>query len=117
MIANLFVVLAQSAPPKPPQAPDQGFTMLIWMAFAFVLVYFLTIRPQKRKQQELENQIKALKTGDKVVTSGGIHGVIANVKGDTSTSLTLKIADNVKIEVEKSAISTVLRESSAEVKA
>ena len=84
--------------------------MLVWMIFAFVLVYFLTIRPQRKKQMELDQQIKALKTGDRVVTSGGIHGVIANVKSDTSTSLTLKIAENVKIEVEKSAIANILSE-------
>ena len=91
--------------------------MLMFMVFAFVLVYFLTIRPQRRKQLELEKQIKALKTGDRVVTSGGIHGVIANVKSDTSSSLSLKIADNVKIEVEKSAITSVLTEKTAEIKA
>lgn len=86
------------------------------MIFIFAIMYFLMIRPQRKKQQELERQIKALKTGDKVVTSGGIHGTIANVKGDASTSLTLKIADNVKIEVEKSAIATVLKDKAADVK-
>lgn len=91
--------------------------MIVWMVFAFVLVYFLTIRPQRKKQAELEQQIKALKTGDKVITSGGIHGVIANVKSDTSTSLTLKIAENVKIDVEKSAIASVLRDKPVETKA
>lgn len=110
MLANLFVFLAQTTAPKPPTPPDQGFGMLVWMAFAFMLVYFLTIRPQKKKQKELEEQLKALKSGDRVVTSGGIHGVISNIKGDTSTVLTLKIAENVKIEVEKSAIATVVKE-------
>jgi preprotein translocase subunit YajC len=112
MISNLFITLAQNPPPKPPET----FSMLIWMVFAFVLVYFLTIRPQRKKQLELEQQIKALKTGDRVITSGGIHGVIANVKSDTSSSLTLKIAENVKIDVEKSAISTILRDKPAESK-
>ena len=91
--------------------------MMMWMVFAFVLVYFLTIRPQRKKQMELEKQIKALKTGDRVVTSGGIHGVIANVKSDTSSSLSLKIADNVKIDIEKSAIATILTDKSSDVKA
>lgn len=87
------------------------------MLFVFAIMYFLMIRPQRKKQQELEKQIKALKTGDRVVTSGGIHGVVSNTKGDQSTSLTLKIADNVKIEIEKSAVATVLREPAAAVKA
>ena len=87
------------------------------MGFAFALVYFLTIRPQRKKQMELDQQIKSLKTGDRVITSGGIHGVIANVKSDTSSSLTLKIAENVKIDVEKSAITSILRDKPAENKA
>jgi len=88
--------------------------LMIWMVFAFVLVYFMTIRPQRKRQLELEAQIKALKTGDKVVTSGGIHGVIANVRD--GSSLILKIADNTKIEVEKSAIATVLNPKTADAK-
>jgi len=118
MTADLLFVLAQAAAPKPPTAPDQGLVMLVWMGFAFVLVYFLTIRPQRKKQAELEEQLKALKTGDRVVTNSGIHGVIANVKGDTSTTLILKIAENVKIEIEKSAVGTIVKDKpAAEAKA
>ena len=84
--------------------------MLVYMGFAFVLVYFLTIRPQRKKQMELENQVKSLKTGDRVVTSGGIHGVIANVRPEGSTSLSLRIDENVKIEIEKSAIASIIRD-------
>ncbi len=87
------------------------------MLFVFAIMYFLMIRPQRKKQQDLEKQIKSLKTGDRVVTSGGIHGVVANVKGDTSTVLSLKIADNVKIEIEKSAVATVLRDEVVSTKA
>jgi preprotein translocase subunit YajC len=108
-----FALLAQT--PAPPKPPGGGLEMLMPMVFIFAIMYFLMIRPQRKKQQELEKQIKALKTGDRVVTNGGIHGVISNVKGDASTSLTLKIADNVKIEIEKSAISNVLKDKSSEV--
>lgn len=111
MIApDLIVALADVTSNPPPKPPDQGLTMLIYMGFAFVLVYFLTIRPQRKKQQDLETQIKALKTGDRVVTSGGIHGVIANVRPEGSTSLSLRIDENVKIEIEKSAIASILRD-------
>jgi preprotein translocase subunit YajC len=118
MIFDLFFTLAQTSGTKaPPSDPSQSpLPMLMWMVFAFVLVYFLTIRPQRKKQLDLDQQIKALKTGDRVITSGGIHGVIANVKSDTSTSLTLKIAENVKIDIEKSAIASVLRDKPAESK-
>ena len=67
-------------------------------------MYFLMIRPQKKRQQEQQRLISALKTGDRVVTNAGIHGLIANVK---ETTIMLKIADNVKIEVEKSAVTNV----------
>ena len=69
-----------------------------------VIMYFLMIRPQKKRQQEQQRLISALKTGDRVVTNAGIHGLIANVK---ETTIMLKIADNVKIEVEKSAVTNV----------
>jgi preprotein translocase subunit YajC len=119
MTSASFIVLAQTpapaagGPPKP-VAPDQGFGMIIWMGFAFVLIYFLTIRPQRKKQLELEAQIKSLKNGDKVVTSGGIHGVIANIRGDDSPTLILRIGDNVKIDVDKSAIARILKEKTAD---
>jgi len=65
-------------------------------------------RPQKKRQQQQQRLISSLKTGDQVVTNAGIHGLIANVK---ETTVMLKVADNVKIEMEKSAIANVLKES------
>ena len=75
----------------------------------FIIMYFLLFRPQKKRQQEQQRLISALKTGDKVVTNAGIHGLIANVK---DTTVLLKVADNVKIEVEKSAVTNVLKAES-----
>ena len=76
-----------------------------------VIFYFLIIRPQNKRQSDLKSLVSSLKTGDKVVTSGGIHGIIANVKeGD---SLLLKVADNVKIEINKDAIATVVKDPAA----
>ena len=69
-------------------------------------MYFITIRPQNKRQKELLARMSQLKTGDRVVTTGGIHGTVANVK-DGSTLL-LKIADNVKIEIDKTAIANVV---------
>ena len=70
----------------------------------FVIFYFMLIRPQQKKQKDFEKMLKELKKNDEVVTSGGIHGTILNVKDDV---LTLKIDDNVKIDVNKSAIGYV----------
>jgi preprotein translocase subunit YajC len=65
------------------------------------------IRPQKKRQQQQQNLIASLKTGDRVVTNAGIHGLISNVKEST---VLVKVADNVKIEMDKSAITNVLKE-------
>lgn len=74
-----------------------------------VIFYVILIRPQQTKQKELQKLISNLKTGDKVVTNGGIHGIVSNVKD--GPTLVLKVADNVKIEVDKSAIASVDRGS------
>jgi preprotein translocase subunit YajC len=84
-------------------------TILIFMALMFVMMYFLTIRPQRQKQKKLQAQIAALKTGDKIVTSGGIHGLVTNIK---DTTVVVKVADNVKIEMDKPAVATVLPKAS-----
>ena len=60
-----------------------------------------------RRQKEQQRLISSLKTGDRVVTSAGIHVMITNVK---ETTVTVKVADNVKIEMEKSAVTNVLKE-------
>jgi len=71
-------------------------------------MYFVMIRPQKKRQQQQQNLMASLKTGDRVVNNAGIHGLISNVKEST---VLVKVADNVKIEMEKSAITNVLKES------
>jgi preprotein translocase subunit YajC len=74
-----------------------------------VMFYFLLIRPQQKQRKEQENLLKNIKTGDRVLLSSGIYGIIANVK---EKSFVVKIADNVKIEVLKSAVSSVLQKDS-----
>ena len=59
-----------------------------------------------RKQKDQQRLVSTLKTGDRVVTASGIHGLISNVK---DTTVILKVADNVKIEIEKSAVTAVLK--------
>ena len=74
----------------------------------FIIMYFVMIRPQKKRQEQQQKLIASLKSGDRVVTNAGIHGLISNVKEST---VLLKVADNVKIEVDKSAITNVLKEA------
>ena len=106
----MFQLLAQAqsaAPAAPSPAGAGGFLNLLpfWF-FIIVIMYFVMIRPQKKRQQKQQQLISAIKTGDKVVTNAGIHGLIANVK---ETTVIVKVADNVKIEMEKSAIANVLK--------
>ena len=70
-----------------------------------VMFYFLLIRPQQKQRKEHESLLKNLKSGDRVLTTGGILGLVTNVKEKT---VMVKIADNVKVEMTKSAITTVL---------
>lgn len=69
-----------------------------------VVFYFFLIRPQNKKQKETERMLNALKKGDKVITIGGIHGVVSSVKDKT---IIVKVDDNTKIEFNRSAISSV----------
>ncbi|GHU68721.1 preprotein translocase subunit YajC [Bacteroidia bacterium] len=77
-----------------------------WMTFLpliliFVVMYFFMIRPQQKKQKEIEKQRASLKTGDKVILSGGIFGKLKEIN---DTDYVVEIAEGVKIKVEKSAV-------------
>ena len=82
---------------------------LLPIILIFVIFYFLLIRPQKKQQDEHRKMIASLKKNDEVITSGGIHGTITNVKEHT---VTLKVDDNVKVEVQKNSIASMKRKAS-----
>jgi preprotein translocase subunit YajC len=86
------------------QAP--GWLTMLPYVFLLVAGYFLFIRPQSVAQKKQAEKLKTAKTGDKIITSSGIHGVISNVKDNT---FIVKVADNVKLELEKSHIDKVLK--------
>ena len=98
-----ITLLAQAPAPAPGPSPLASFVPIILI---FVIMYFLLFRPQMRRQKEQAALVSALKTGDRVVTASGIHGLISNVKDRT---VIVKIADNVKIEMEKSAVTSVVK--------
>jgi len=83
--------------PEQPALIAQLFPLI----FLIILFYLLILRPQRKKQIEHQNMIKSLKKNDEVVTVGGIHGVIVNVKEKT---FVLRVDDNTKIEVDKNSI-------------
>jgi len=78
---------------------------LILLPLFFVLLYFVMIAPQQKKQKKWQQMLGQLKNGDRVTTNGGIRGVIVSVKDDT---VLLRVApDNIKLEFVKSAIAAV----------
>ncbi|MDR0410772.1 MAG: preprotein translocase subunit YajC [Treponema sp.] len=83
-----------------------GNPLVSFVPFILIIAifYFLIIRPQNKKQKETQKMLDSLKKGDKIVTIGGIHGTIQNVK---DKSVIVKIDDNVKVEFSRSAISSV----------
>ena len=96
---------ALGAPPAE-DGSQQGSSMLGFLPIIlmFLVLYLLMIRPQMKKQKAQQRLIDELEKGDDIVTSGGIHGTITNIKDDI---IVLKIADNVKIEVSRAAVQRI----------
>lgn len=92
---NTLVILQETA-----QAGG-NFSFLIMMVLIFAVMYFFMIRPQQKKQKEMEKFRSQLQKGDKVVTIGGIYGVVAEVK---PTYILMEVDSNVKIRVDKGSI-------------
>lgn len=85
---------------------QQSPLMLIgWLVIMVALFYFMMIRPQQRKEKERKALINNVKSGDRVIFSGGLVGIVANVKDKV---FVIKIADNTKVEAVKGAITRVL---------
>jgi preprotein translocase subunit YajC len=86
--------------------PQGGAAFLQFVPFIAIIAifYFLIIRPQNKKQKDTQRMLDALKKGDRVITIGGIHGLIQTVRDH---SVILKVDDNVKLEFNRSAISSV----------
>ncbi len=98
------IFLAQAASPSG-AAPGAGLFSFLPFILIFVIMYYVMIRPQMRRQKDQARLVSALKTGDRVVTASGIHGMISNVKDHT---VIVKVADNVKIEMDKTAVTNVI---------
>ena len=109
---RLIELLAMASPPPAGTEPNpqgQMLQMIGMFAILGIMFYFLLIRPQSKQRKEQDNMIKNIKSGDKILMTNGIFGIVTNVK---EKSLMVKVADNVKIEVSKTAIGTVIQKSS-----
>jgi len=89
--------------PPPPQGSFLGSPLML-MVLMVVMFYFLLIRPQQRQRKELAARIAALQSGDKVITTAGIHGIIHNVK---DTTVVVKVAEGTMIEFDKPSIAAI----------
>jgi len=109
LVSGLVLLQAQTGNPT-----GQMISTLVTFGLVFVIFYFLIIRPQNKKQKEAQKMIEAVKKGDKVVTVGGVHGVISSVK---ETTVVIKVDDNTKIEFSKSAIQAVTAKGESDASA
>jgi preprotein translocase subunit YajC len=88
---------------------SDGTAGIVGSLLPFVLIiavfYFLILRPQQRRQKEKQKLLESIKKGDRVITSGGIHGTVEGLEDKT---VLVKIADNTKIKVERSAVASII---------
>ncbi len=96
-------------------APQGGNSLMMFLPYIliFAVIWFLMIRPQARKQKDHQRMVAALQKGDRVVTSGGVHGTVTDTREESGT-LWIKIADNVRVEIERNSIQRVLRSKAEE---
>jgi preprotein translocase subunit YajC len=92
----------------PQAASPNPIVSFVPMIVVIGILYFLIIRPQQQQAKDHRRLVDNLKTGDRVVTQGGIHGTVTSLKGNI---VQVKIADNVRVDVNRSAITQVLQES------
>lgn len=86
---------------------------IVMFGAIFLIFYFMIIRPQQKRAKEREKLLSSIEKGDKVITSGGVHGTVAGVEEKT---ILLQVTENVKLKIERSAIATIINKDIKEVK-
>ena len=94
-MTSLSYILLQAA------AGGANWSMIVMLVAVFAIMYFMMIRPQQKRQKEIQKMRESLKVGDKVVTAGGIHGKIKEI---SDKDFLIEIAENVKIRVDKASV-------------
>ncbi|MGD1212279.1 MAG: preprotein translocase subunit YajC [Candidatus Acidiferrales bacterium] len=102
MIPGQLILLAQAA------SQPGGIALFLPLVLIMVIFYFLMILPAQRRQKKVSQMLRELKNGDKVITNGGIYGTIVGLEDD---SIQLRIADQVKIKISRSAIAGLQAEN------
>jgi len=107
-MADVAYAMAQS----PSGGGSQGVMMqLLFFAALFAIFYFLLIRPQQKQKKERETTLAAVKKGDRIVTTSGVHGTVVALNEQT---MTLKIADQVRVDFDRSALGRIVTPSGRE---
>lgn len=108
---NLLIAMA----PQGGSGAGGGSMVSTFVMFGaiFLIFYFMIIRPQQKRAKEREKLLSSIEKGDKVITSGGMHGTVAGVEEKT---ILLQVTENVKLKVERSAIATILNKDAKEIK-
>jgi len=109
MVTQAYAQTTQPAPAPPtPAAPTGpgglGMGFLFQIALIGAAFYFLVLAPGNKERKKREELLKSIQRGDKVLTKGGIWGIVADIKDNT---LTMKIAENTKVEVDRAYIENV----------
>lgn len=101
-----WVVTMAPPPPKGGEAQGPGMILsfVVPMIFVGLIFYFVLIKPQKKQHEEVQKMRDALEEGANVITTSGIHGVVKKIKEDV---VTLQIADNVRIKINRASIGTI----------
>ena len=113
MLSGSAVLFAAQAAMAMPNAQGQGqgggqFNFLFLMVAFVVIMYFFMIKPEQRRKREKEDMLRNVGVGDKIVTTGGIHGEVKQVKEKT---LRLQVDDHTRIELEKAAVAVVIEKA------
>ena len=104
---RITLTLADGTPTKPQPPQPAWANPFVMLVLVFIFIYFVIIRPEKKRADEKKNLLAALKKNDRVVTTGGMYGTIVNLKDD---EVTLRVDDQAKVKIRflRSAISSVV---------
>ncbi len=105
MINNLIAMAQQ------PGQESNPLTMFLPLVLMGAVFYFMIIRPQSKRQKEREKMLSAVQKGDKVVTTGGLHGTVSSVEEAT---IIVQVAENVKLKFDKNAVTVISQSKSSD---
>lgn len=105
MIASYLIhsIIAMTPSGTGSQNGGGGFLAFLPMILIFFIMYWLILRPQGKRQKQHKSMLETITKGDQIVTTGGIHGVVLKVNDNTATII-VKVAENVKLELDRGAV-------------